>query len=852
MARPGPAFVTAKRGRTGRTAHAPLQNSPMPSALVRDLRHAVRLLAAAPAFTAVAVLTLGLAVGANTAIFSVTRALLLQPLPYPEPDRLLFVDGVLARPDGDAGFQLSYPDVQDIAAQSATIDAAAPWSDNWGLALEGTDGAARLEANLVGRDYFGVLGGVPSRGRVFAADEHVIGGDRPLVVVLSDAAWRQQFGADPDIVGRVVRLQRQPVTVIGVMPPSFHDVAVSRGARIDVWAPLEQGPALVGPIDFTARPSRVLWVVARLAPEASVAEARAELATLGAAAAAAHPATNTRFSYRAAPLAASFFADARRPLWLLLAGSLFVLLIGCVNVANLLLVRATTRAREIAVRLAIGASRRHVVQQLLVESAVLALAGGAAGVMLAFWVTPALVRVSGIAIPAFTRVEVDGMVLGVALATSLACGLGVGLAPVLRAIRIGGHHAIAAGGAGRVSGSARTARLLAGVQVTAAFVLAAAALMMLQSFAALAGTDLAFQAERLLTVRLELPADRYATPAVRAQAGQQLLDRLRGLPGVEDALIWGPSMFARSTWVAFVDAADRPARDEERLMLWRHSTNPGGLATLGVPVVAGRDLAATDTLQTPTVAVISQAAAARLWPGQDPVGRQVRSGSGTTASTITIVGVAADARHRGRFRFSLGAAAYEPQLDLYLAYAQRPNGLVTLGVRTHGAAEAQTAAVRAAIAAIDPAVPVFDVETLEQRMREEESPVAFAALLLNIYGGLALALAGVGVYGVLAAGVAARRRELGIRAALGAEPARLLKSVVFEGLALSLAAIVVGAAVSAALARMFSGLVFGAAAGDGRPLVLASVVLIALAVIASAVPARWASRVDPLEALRDQ
>jgi putative ABC transport system permease protein len=823
----------------------------MPSDLTRDLRHAVRALAGAPAFAAVAILTLGLAVGANTAIFSVTHGLLLQPLPYPDPDRLLFVDGVLSRPEGEVGFQLSYPDVEDIVAGATTLESAAAWSNNWGLALDGAEGAARLEANFVGRGYFTILGGTPALGRVFAADDHVLGADGALIAVLSDAAWRQQFGGDPAVVGRAVRLQQRTVTVVGVMPPSFHDVAASQGGRIDVWLPLERAAAMVGPIDYTARTSRLHWVVARLTPGATPAAAQAELATLGAQVAVAHPATNTRFSYRAAPLSARFFADARRPLWLLLAGSLFVLLIGCVNVANLLLVRSTGRARDIAVRFAIGASRRHVVQQLLVESAVLALAGGAAGVTLALWLTPVLVRLSGIELPAFASVEVNGVVLAVALVTSMACGLLFGLAPVWRATRISVRDTIAAGGAGRVARSSRTARLLAGLEVTAAFVLAAAALLMLQSFSALTGTDLAFRADRLLTVRLELPQERYATPAMRVQAGQQMLDRLRALPGVEHALIWGPSMFARSTWVAFVEPADRPARDDERLMVWRHSTNPGGLADLGIRLTAGRDLASTDTIDTPTVAVISEAAAARLWPGEDPVGRQIRSGSGPTASTITIVGVAADARHRGRFRFSQGAAAHEPQLDLYLAFAQRPNGLATFGIRTRGDAGALTAAVRAAIAAADPTVPVYDIETLEHRMRAEESPVAFAALLLNVYGGLAIVLAGVGVYGVLAAGVAARRRELGIRAALGAEPSRLLSGVVVEGLTLSVAAIVVGVAVSATLTRVFGGLVFGVAPGNAQPLAVAALLLVVLAVTASVLPARRASRVDPLQVLRN-
>lgn len=816
----------------------------------RDIRYAVRALVAAPTFAIVAILTLGLGVGANTAIFSVINSLLLQPLPYPEPERLLFVDGALTRPEGEVSFQLSYPDVQDIVSQSRTIAAAAPWTNNWGLAVEGTDGAQRLEANFVGHNYFAILGGAPLLGRTFTAADHVLGGDATLVAIVSEGTWRQQLGADAAIIGRDVRLQNRVFTIVGVMPASFHDAAASQGARIDVWVPLERAPGIFGQPDLSARASRLMWVVARLAPGAAATAAQAELATLGAHIAAANPATNANFSYKAAPLTSTFFADARQPLWLLLAGSVFVLLIGCVNVANLLLVRSAGRARGIAVRFAIGASRGRIVQQLLIESTVLALAGGVAGIMLAQWLTPALVQLSGIELPAFAQVTVDALVLSTALLMSLACGLLFGLAPVWRATRISVRDTIAASGSGRVARSSRTARLLAGVEVTAAFVLAASALLMLQSFSALTGTDLAFRADRLLTVRLELPQDRYATPALRAQAGRQMLERLQSLPGVEHAMIWGPSMFARSTWVAFLAPAEQLARDEERLMVWRHSTNPGALRDLGVRLVAGRDLADTDTLDAPFVGIVSEATAARLWPGQDAVGRQVRSGSGATATTTTIVGVAADARHRGRFRFSQGAMAHEPQLDIYYPYAQRPNNLVTFGVRTQGDAAGLTNVVRAAIAGFDPAVPVYDVESLENRMRTEESPVAFAALLLNIYGGLAILLAGVGVYGVLASGVASRRREFGIRSALGANPGRLLGGVVAEGLTVSVVAIVIGFAVSSALARAFGGLVFGVEPGNVLPLVAAAAVLIALSVVASVIPAMRASRVDPAQVLR--
>jgi putative ABC transport system permease protein len=813
---------------------------------IRDLRHAARLLAGSPTFAVAAVLTLSLGIGANTAIFSVVQGLLLRPLPYAEPDRLLFVDGVLSRPDGETRFQISYSDIESIRRDSKTVAAITPWNTAWGLALEGTDGAQRLEANFIGRDYFSILGATPLMGRVFSAEDHAIGGDAPLVVMLSEATWRQEFGGDPAIVGKEVRLQNRVFTVVGVMPSSFSDVATSQGSRIDAWSPIERAPALFGGLSLTDRGSRQVWAVARLSPAASVTAANAELDTIGLQIASAFPATNANFSLRAARLDSQYFADARRPLWFLLGGSIFVLLIGCANIANLLLVRASDRSREFAVRQAIGASTGRIVRQLIAESLVLAMAGAIGGLVLASWMTPALVELSDINLPSHAAISLNGVVLAQTAITAVLCGLLFGLAPIWRAMRTSVRDAV---GSTKVARTSLAGRLLAGIEITAAFVLAAGALLMLQSFSALTKTDLRFRSDHLLTARLELPAERYSTPEARARAGEQMLERLRALPGVEHATIWGPSMFGRSTWVAFLSAADRVTADNERLMVWRHNTNPGALADLGIRLVNGRDLTERDTLSAPMVAVLSETTAARLWPGQDAVGRQLRVGAATTP-LVTVVGVAADARHRGRFRFSQGAAAHEPQLDIYLPYAQRPGTLITFGVRTASDPDQHTNAVRAAIAGFDPAVPIFDVASLDSRMRTEESPLAFAAVLLNLYGGLAIVLAAIGVYGVLAAAVASRSRELGIRTALGADPRRLVMGIVSEGVTVATIAVGVGAIAAWALAQSFSGLLFGVAGNTAITLAGAAVILIVMAACASLVPARRASRVDPITALR--
>ena len=819
--------------------------------MVRDARYALRQFSTAPTFTLVGTLTLALGVGANAAIFSVMNGLLLRPLPYPQPERLLFVDGLLSRPEGEVSFQLSYPEVQEIRTQSKTLALISPWATSWGLTLGRDDGAERLDTNFVGRDYFAILGATPLLGRTFSPEDHAIGADATLLAILSEATWRQAFGADPAIVGRDIRLQDRVFTVIGVMPESFSDLPESTGDRVDVWAPIERAPALFGTLSLSDHGSRVMWGLARLAEGATIESARAELTALGAHIAEANPATNANFSLRPAELSSQYFVEARRPLWFLLGGSIFVLLIGCANVANLLLVRSANRSREFAVRIAVGASASRLVRQLFVESLALAAAGAAGGLVLASWLTPVLVRMSGMSLPAFAQVRLDIVVLAVTMVTALLCGLLFGFAPMWRASRTSARAVIAAG-AGRVAHSSRTARWLAGVEVAAAFVLAAGALVMLQSLSQLTRTDLAFRSERLLTVRLELPQGRYDTPAARARGGDRLLERLRALPGVEHATIWGPSMFGRSTWVAFLTPADRVIKDDERLMAWRHSTNPGALRDIGIALLAGRDFTVADTLETPLVAIISEGAAARVWPGQDPLGRQLRTSTAANAPLTTIVGVAADARHRGRFRFSQGGAAHAPQLDIYLPYAQRPNALVTLGIRTTGAPETQITAVRAAIASVDPSVPIYDVESLERRMRGEEAPLAFATLLINLYGGLAILLAGLGVYGVLAASVAAQVREIGIRSALGADPRRLVTNVMWQGLSISLVSTVIGLAVSWALLRAFSGMLFGVAGSNAVMLSAAAGIVIAMATLASVIPASHAARVDPVEVLRHE
>ncbi|MFN8060233.1 MAG: ADOP family duplicated permease [Vicinamibacterales bacterium] len=820
------------------------------SELVSDVRVAIRSLRAAPGLVAVAVCTFAIGIGANTAITSVVYALLVRPLPYVAPERLVFLDGVLSRPDGSVDFQLQYPEFEAMRTSTQAFREAVPWSTGWGLALEGTDGAERLDANFVGRGYLRALGAHPAIGRDFDAAEHALGGDA-MVAILSDATWRQHFGADPEIVGRTVRLQGRPFTVIGVMPSTFHDVPLAQGDTVDVWVPVERAETLFGLSGLGRHTTRQFWGIARLPEGVSLAAASDELAALSRTLAERDP-DHRNFSLRAIPLDRSFFADLRRPLWMLLGASWFVVLISAANVANVLLVRMDRRTRTLAVQQALGAPARRLVGAVLAESTVLALVGGVLGIGVALLATPAMLIMSPTPLPPFIRIGVDAVVLGSALTVALAAGACAATAPLWRLRRLSLTAVMADGGGTRATGTGRLGASVAVVELTAAFVLASGAWLMSESLQTLTNTSLSFDHDRLVTARLELPADRYPTPEDRVRFVDQVVAGVGTAPGVERAFVWGPSGIGRATWVTFLLPDTQVAgTDTERLMVSRHSTNPGGLASLGVPLLRGRDFAPTDTAGSPSVAIVSEAVAERLWPGTDAVGRRVHVGSGPNAALATVVGVAADARHRGRFRFAEGATAHEAQLDLYLPYAQRPNALVTLGIRAVGAPERLIPTIRAAIAAVDPVVPAFDIATLTERLRGEEAPVQFMSVLMALYGILALALAASGVFGVLASEASARRRELAIRAVLGASPGRLLQGVAWRTMSIAGSALALGLVCVWALSRTLAGVLFGVA--PMNPLAMAGAAsTLALAATAAAIAPAWrTTSTDPAVTLRE-
>jgi predicted permease len=796
------------------------------SGVLQDLRYAVRSLRKSPGFTAVAIATLALGIGANTAIFAVVHSILLRPLPYFEPERLVRFDLEVS---GFANGGLSPQDFEAWPRRDGAFQAFAGYSTlASGVTLTGRGEAELLRTTYVTGAFFETLGVSAEIGRVFRTGEDRPGTDR--VVVLSHSLWEQRFGADPVALGAPAVLNDQPFTVIGVMPAGFRDPA----GGADAWV-------LQSVVPETSIPRQVAWLhgIARLAPGLSLrdARARAQVAALQLLRES-RPAEARASGLLLEPLREFLVAGSRRALFVLLGAVGLVFLIACSNVASLTLARNTAREKEFALRTALGAGRSRVVRQILTESLLLALLGGAAGCLLAVWSDGLARALAHTELPRADEIGADAAVLAFGAAATAASALLFGLLPALHTTRRGIAGLLREGAAGSGSPYARKFRLgLVVAQIALAIVLLAAAGLLVRSLAGLRRLRPGLDPERLLTVRLTIPASRYPERNQYLALQDEILDRLARLPGVRSVgAIKSLPIRGSQEQVAF-RLPERPAAPRDESFADFCPVTPGYLSTVGMTLLAGRLLDSRDDARTEPVTVASRAAARAFWPDEDPVGHAIE----VAGAPVRVVGVVENER---------GGAIRQTRPAFYFPQAQASRRVFSILLRTAGEAQNAAAAARAAIREADPTLAIAEIAPLERVLEETLGQPRLLAGLLLAFGAVALGLATVGVFGLLSYAVTSRRRELAIRAAVGARASDLLRSVFGESVRCVLPGVALGTLGALASTRALRGLLFEVPATDPVTIAAASLCLALAAFLATLLPARRATRIDPMDALR--
>ncbi|HKG14241.1 MAG TPA: ABC transporter permease [Pyrinomonadaceae bacterium] len=805
--------------------------------LLQDLRYGARTLWSRPGFTLVAVLTLALGIGANAAIFSLVNAVLLKPLPFPDPERLVMI----WEDASSIGFPQNTPapaNYIDWKAQTNSFeDMAALQSVSYNLT--GAGEPQKLNGQAVTANLFSVLGVAPALGRAFTADEEKPGSAR--VVILSHALWRDGFGGGRSVVGSEILLNGEKYTVAGVMPAGFQLLQ----PYIHIWVPLAQAPE-----DWANRGGHYLNVVARTKPGVSVEQADADIKTVMARISRDHPDEAEGLGAFVQPLRDQLAGDVRRPLMMLLVAVAFVLLISCANIAGLLLSRSVARRREIAIRVALGASRWRVVRQLLTESALLSLLGGGLGLLLALWSFAFLQQLIPPTMALSAGLSVDGRVLGFTLLVSLVTGTLFGLAPAVAASNAGPGEALKAGGGGRggtASGGRRLRNAFVVAEVALALVLLVGAGLLIQSLQRLQGQYSVIKPENVLTLRTILPPNSYTEHSQRLAFYDGVLARVRSLPGVVSA---GYTTTVPLTWKGGTSGLTVEGRPPARGLqddANHRQVTADYLQALGLPLKAGRYLEGADGPDSQPVAVVNEAMARAFWPGGDAVGKRFKiGGPASPRPWLTVVGVVGDIRQMG-----LDAPA---KPEMYLPYPQvnyqewfAPGYLV---IRTSVEPQSLVAAVRREVYAVDPTQPVSNVQTMAEILGEESAQRRVGMTLLAVFAGLALALASLGIYGVLSFFVAQHTQEIGVRLALGAQPRSILALVLRRGMGLALLGVGVGLVGAFALTRLMQSQLFEVSATDPLTYAGLALLLTAVALFACLIPARRATKVDPLVALR--
>lgn len=793
--------------------------------LFKDIRYGIRTLLKRPGFTAVAVITLALGIGVNSAIFSVINAVLLRPLPYDDPAAL-----VTFRSNQSA------PELADVETQSRSF------SKLGGVVLQALDYTAgsepvQIQNGHVTGGFFETLGVKAERGRVITAEDDKPG--KPFVVVLSNALWRRQFTGDQEIVGKTIPLSGNMYTIIGVMPARF----TSPADNSESWTPVHVSNALAAKF----RGVHFLRTYGRLAPGVTIDQARAEMQLVDKNLAAQYPAENKTRNSVLIPLHESIVGESRRALLVLFAAVSLVLLIACANFANLLLARAAEREREFVIRAALGAGRWRLIRQLLTESVLVSLVGGAVAALLAIWGTSLLVSFKPENLPRLQEIGVDLRVLGFTFALSLLTGIIFGLLPAWTAARGGVSESLKEGGRSATAGGARQ-RLRGAfvvVELAVALVLLMGAGLLIKTFWNLRSVEPGFTADHLVTMRIELPEARYKEPDKQSRFRSQTLDGLKSLPGVQAAIVSELPLSGDYLNHDFlidgrphIDPGDEPSLESR-------SVEGDYFGTMRIPLRSGRDFDSRDFVEkAPLVGIANEAMVRQYFANEDPLGKRVRWARNPEVQWITIVGVVGDVKHFG--------LDLPEQPGLYSPYTQAPpwKRWMTLVARTQSDPAAMTQAIKQQVWKVDGQLPVTRVQTMDEVAATSFAARRFNMSLLALFAVLALVLAAVGIYGVMSYAVTQRTQEIGIRMALGARAVDVLKLIIINGLTLTLIGVVLGMGGAIALTRLMSTLLFGVTPTDTLTLFAVSVVLIAVALVACYLPARRATKVDPLEALR--
>jgi putative ABC transport system permease protein len=804
--------------------------------LIKDTRYAARMLLKQPGFTAAAVVALALGIGANSAIFSVVSGVLLRSLPFKNPDQLVLI--LSSKREGLKGASSSsYPDFADWRQQSQSLDGLAAFR-SMGYALTGDGEPERVPGARVSGNFFSVLETEAANGRTFLPEEDQPGAQR--VCILGHGLWSRRFSSDPGVVGRALTLNGQTYTVIGVLPRGFKFPIQIEDAEL--WTTVVHDGEILD-----QRGAHFLKVLGRLKPGVRLQSAQSEMDTITARLEQKYPADDTDRMARLMPIYDNLVGSIRPALYILSGAVAFVLLIACSNVANLLLARAASRRKEIAIRMALGAKRSRIIRQLLTESLLLAMVGGGAGTLLAVWGVEALSALSAGDIPRIEGVKVDASVLGFTLGVSLLTGLIFGLAPAIKSSSLNLNSTLKEGGRSQdTAGQHSLGNSLVVCQVSLALVLLIGAGLLIRSFLQLQQVNPGFDPAQVLTMQVSLPPSRYSQPNQVSGFFEQLIERIEALPGVQSAggvtqtPLSGSNI--RSSFTIVNQPAPEPGHEPAANL---RAITPDYFRTMGVPLLRGRPFAKTDVFDATGVVIINEIMAKQFFPDRDPIGQQLELGVSLDDKEQTkreIIGVVGNVR-----QFTLED---EPLPEMYVPHTQQPWPGLTLAIRTTGDPMALSSAARDQLRALDPDQPVWNMRPMSQLVTASIARPRFYMTLLGTFAALALSLAAVGIYGVLSYSVTQRTHEVGLRMALGAQPRNVLMLIVKQGVKMTAIGLVFGLAGAFALTRLMSSLLFGVSANDGLTFLLLSLLLVIVALAACYIPARRATKVEPMSALR--